>query len=239
MLGVSVAVATLLRQSILPWVAVMLVWLLAADGVAQGRVRGRTLAALAVVVAILLAAVLPFTLRNYRAYGELLLLNSNAGYAMYSAQHPLHGVSFDAYAAAPLPDDLTPPPANEAQWDRALMARGVQFVLDDPGRYLLLSASRAVDYFEFWPKASSSLLFNVGRLASFTLLLPFMVYGVWVALRSARTAAQPRRLARLFSPPLSSCSSSSSTRCCTSSHGRCRATACRWTPCCSSSPRRG
>jgi hypothetical protein len=201
MLGVSVAVATLLRQSILPWVAVMLVWLLAADGVAQGRVRGRTLAALAVVVAILLAAVLPFTLRNYRAYGELLLLNSNAGYAMYSAQHPLHGVSFDAYAAAPLPDDLTPPPANEAQWDRALMARGVQFVLDDPGRYLLLSASRAVDYFEFWPKASSSLLFNVGRLASFTLLLPFMVYGVWVALRSARTAAQPRRLARLFSPP--------------------------------------
>ena len=120
---------------------------------------------------------------------------------MYSAQHPLHGVSFDAYAAAPLPTDLTPAPVNEAQWDRALMARGIEFVLDDPARYLLLSASRAVDYFEFWPKASSSLLFNVGRLASFTLLLPFMVYGVWVALRSARTRAQPGRLARLFSPP--------------------------------------
>ena len=192
MLGVSVAVATLLRQSILPWVAVMLVWLLAADGVAQRRVRGRTLAALAVVGAILLAAVLPFTLRNYRVYGELLLLNSNAGYAMYSAQHPLHRVSFDAYAAAPLPGDLTPPPANEAQWDRALMARGVQFVLDDPGRYLLLSASRAVDYFEFWPKTSSSLLFNVGRMASFTLLLPFMVYGVWMVGRGTS----------LFSPPV-------------------------------------
>lgn len=197
-LGVSVAVATLLRQSILPWVAVMLVWLLAADGVAQRRVRGRTLAALAVVVAILLAAVLPFTLRNYRAYGELLLLNSNTGYAMYSAQHPLHGVSFDAYAAAPLPDDLTPPPTNEAQWDRALMARGVQFVLDDPGRYLLLSASRVVDYFEFWPKESSSLIFNVGRMASFTLLLPFMVYGVWVVGRGTRDKG---RGARLFSPP--------------------------------------
>jgi len=197
-LGGSVAVATLLRQSILPWVAVMLAWLLAADGVAQGRVRGRTLAALAVVAAILVAAVLPFTLRNYRVYGELLLLNSNAGYAMYSAQHPLHGVSFDAYAAAPLPGDLTPPPANEAQWDRALMARGVQFVLEDPGRYLLLSASRAVDYFEFWPKASSSLIFNVGRLASFTLLLPFMVYGVWVIGRGTRDKV---RSTRLFSPP--------------------------------------
>ena len=201
-LGVSVAVATLLRQSILPWVAVMLAWLLAVDGVAQRRVRGRTLAALAVVVAILLAAVLPFTLRNYRAYGELLLLNSNAGYAMYSAQHPLHGVSFDAYAAAPLPDDLTPPPTNEAQWDRALMARGVQFVLDDPGRYLLLSASRVVDYFEFWPKESSSLIFNAGRMASFTLLLPFMLYGVWMVMQGAgRGATDGGRVAFLCSPP--------------------------------------
>lgn len=201
-LGVSVAVATLLRQSILPWVVVMLIWLLMGDVVTQGRVRWRTLGALAAVVAILLAAILPFTLRNYRVYGDFLLLNSNTGYAMYSAQHPLHGVSFDAYAAAPLPTDLTPTPANEAQWDRALMARGVQFVLDDPGRYLLLSTSRAVDYFEFWPKASSSLIFNVGRMASFTLLLPFMLYGVWLVMQGERRGVRSEgRVASFRSPP--------------------------------------
>jgi hypothetical protein len=200
MVGMSVAVATLLRQSILPWVGVMMAWLLVADVAMQRRLRLRTLGALAVVAAILLAAILPFTLRNYRVYGAVLLLNSNAGYAMYSAQHPLHGVSFDAYAAASLPADLTPPPANEAQWDQALMARGIQFVLDDPGRYLLLSASRAADYLEFWPKIDSSLLFNVGRIASFTLLLPFMLYGVWVVMWGWRRKTRGG-FTFLFSPP--------------------------------------
>lgn len=201
-LGVSVAAATLLRQSILPWIVVLLLWLLAADWVDRRRVRLRALGATAGVSIIVLAAVLPFTLRNYRVYSDFLLLNSNAGYAMYSAQHPLHGISFDAYAAAPLPTDLMPLPANEAQWDRALMARGVQFVVDDPLRYLLLSASRAVDYFEFWPKSSSSPLFNLGRIASFTLLLPFMLYGVWRVLRRGSDVWQDQRIAWLFSPPI-------------------------------------
>lgn len=200
-LGVSVAVATLLRQSILPWVVMMLIWLLTVGVITHRQMRWRTLVALAVVVAILLAAILPFTLRNYRVYGHFLLLNSNAGYAMYSAQHPMHGVSFDAYAAAPLPTDLTPMPGNEAQWDRVLMARGIHFVLDDPGRYVLLSVSRAVDYFEFWPKASSSLLFNIGRLASFTLLLPFMVYGVGLVVREVRRGmSSVGRFSGFFAP---------------------------------------
>ncbi|HAJ34906.1 MAG TPA: hypothetical protein DCL15_04325 [Chloroflexi bacterium] len=200
-LGVSVAVATLLRQSILPWVVVMLIWLLTVDVITHRQVRWRTLVALAVVVAILLAAILPFTLRNYRVYGGFLLLNSNAGYAMYSAQHPMHGVSFDAYAAAPLPTDLAPMPGNEAQWDRVLMVQGIHFALDDPGRYVSLSVSRAVDYFEFWPKTSSSLLFNIGRLASFTLLLPFMLYGVWVLARSEERGTRGEgRVAWLLAP---------------------------------------
>jgi hypothetical protein len=201
-LGVSLAVATLLRQSILPWVAMLFGSLLLADLCTSRRLRWRTLWTLAVAGLIVAVGVLPFTLRNYRVYGDFLLLNSNAGYAMYSAQHPLHGVSFDAYAAAPLPTDLVPMPANEAQWDRALMARGIQFVLADPLRYLRLSASRAAIYFEFWPKASSSLLFNIGRLASFTLLLPLMAYGVWRVVKDTRRAAPNKgRVDFLFSPP--------------------------------------
>ena len=131
----------------------------------------------------MLLFILPFTIRNYVDYGDFLLLNSNAGYAMYSAQHPLHGTHFQAYAAAPLPTDLDPPPQNEAQWDRALMKRGIQFVLDDPGRYALLSISRVADYFEFWPKRESSLLFNLGRLVSFALFLPLMLYGLFLSFR--------------------------------------------------------
>ena len=195
-LGVSLGLASLFRQSILPWVVVLFLWLLwralqAARATAaesgfpaflrfppfpSGFVR------LFLAGLIMLAFIAPFTLRNYRVYdGDFLLLNSNAGYAMYSAQHPLHGTSFQEYAAAPLPTDLNPVPQNEAQWDQALMARGMQFIRDEPGRYLLLSLSRVADYFEFWPTSDSGLVFNLGRLLSFTLLLPFMLYGLWVS----------------------------------------------------------
>jgi hypothetical protein len=70
------------------------------------------------------------------------------------------------------------------------MRRGIGFALDQPARYLLLSLSRVRDYFEFWPTADSTLLYNVGRLTSFTLFLPFMIYGIILAVR--RTAASSR-----------------------------------------------
>ena len=186
-LGLSLGVATLLRQSILPWVAVMFGYLLwvgwrAARASALPTLR-RGAAALFVVGAVMAVCILPFTVRNYLAYRDFLLLNSNAGYAMYSAQHPLHGTTFQEYAAAPLPEDLVNKGLNEADWDKALMRRGVGFVLDEPGRYLLLSLSRVRDYFEFWPSPDSSTLFNLGRVLSIGVFLPFMICGVIIAVR--------------------------------------------------------
>lgn len=178
-LGLSLGVATLLRQSIMPWVLVLWLWLLVTGWRAHYlRAAVAVLAISAFVVALCIA---PFTLRNLRVYGDFLLLNSNSGYAMYSAQHPLHGIDFQAYTAAPLPVDLLDQGLNEAQWDRVLMQRGLGFVLADPQRYVLLSISRVGDYLEFWPTPDSSLLFNVGRLLSFTALLPFMLVGICVA----------------------------------------------------------
>ncbi|MCB0085798.1 MAG: glycosyltransferase family 39 protein, partial [Caldilineaceae bacterium] len=126
-LGIAFGLATLLRQSILPWIVAVLVWLLWVG--LRKRVFKPTFLAALVIVALVALFILPFSLLNYRAYGDFLLLNSNAGYAMYSAQHPMHGTSFQAYVAAPLPDDLDPMPQNEAQWDRTLMRLGIQFVL--------------------------------------------------------------------------------------------------------------
>jgi hypothetical protein len=139
---------------------------------------------------VLLALILPFTIRNYLAYGEFLLLNSNTGYAMYSAQHPDHGVHFREFWAAPLPQDLRGQGLNEAQWDRVLMRRGLQFVRQDPWRYLRLSWSRVFDYFEFWPTPGTSLLHNVGRVVSFGLYLPFMIYGLYLGVQRAKANAK-------------------------------------------------
>ena len=95
-LGLSLGVATLLRQSILPWVVVLFMWLLGMNSLALKRVSARTLLVLLIAGLVLFATILPFTLRNYHAYGDFLLLHSNAGYAMYSALHPFHATSFDA-----------------------------------------------------------------------------------------------------------------------------------------------
>ena len=178
-LGISLGLATLLRQSILPW-AIVLFTLLLLAGWKQQQFRA-AVTSLFVAGLILLVFIVPFTIRNYRVYGDFLLVNSNAGYAMYSAQHPMHGTSFRAFDAAPLPDDLDPQPQNEAQWDRALMARGFRFIQEEPGRYALLSLSRLVDYFMFWPASETSLINNIGRVLSFAIFLPFMLYGLWLS----------------------------------------------------------
>ena len=140
-LGFTLALATLLRQSILPWVAAMFVLVAGAGWVR--RQLPATLVGLGLAGLVLALAIAPFTIRNYRVYGEFLLLNSNAGYAMYSAQHPMHGATFSEFAAAPIPEEMWG--QTEAQMDRDLMRLGIGFVLADPLRYLALSASRLLD----------------------------------------------------------------------------------------------
>ncbi|MBN2389385.1 MAG: glycosyltransferase family 39 protein [Anaerolineae bacterium] len=179
-LGVSLGLTALFRQAVLPWVPVLFLWLLWRAWHANARIFIRLhLPSLVLAGLVLLAFILPWTYRNYRVYGDFLLLNSNTGYAMYSAQHPMHGTSFQAFEAAPLPGELWGQLSTEAEWDSALLRRGIAFVLADPVRYLRLSLSRVADYFEFWP-TDTSLLNNAGRLLSFTLYLPFMLYGFYL-----------------------------------------------------------
>ncbi len=192
-LGLSLGSAVLFRQSLLPWIPVLILYLLWV-GWRGARVLS-AVASSAIGVAVLAVMILPWTLRNYRVYGQFLLLNSNAGYAMYSAQHPMHGTSFREFEAAPIPDDWWG--WTEPKLDQALMRQGIQFILDDPGRYALLSLSRVRAFFEFWPTRDTTLLNNVGRTGSFGLFLPLMVYGLILAVRSPKWA-RSRSLLFLF-----------------------------------------
>ena len=187
-LGLSLGIAVLLRQSILPWMVVLFVWLLWI-GWRMGQSE-RVIKALATALVPIVLLILPFTIRNYQVYGRFLLLNSNAGYAMFSAQHPMHGTNFQEFEAAPLPDELWG--RNEAEMDQDLMRRGIGFVTADPQRYLLLSLSRVRAYLDFRPSEASSRVNAIGRVLSFGLFVPFMVYGLWLALRTAgRSAPTP------------------------------------------------
>ena len=173
-LGGSIGLAALMRQAILPWAPVLFLMLLWHAW--RGSQIGPGIVRLSIAGLVVLACVLPWTYRNYRAYDEFLLLNSNTGYAMYSAQHPMHGVHFREHEGAPIPEELWA--LNEAQIEPVLLRLGVQFVLDDPRRYLLLCLSRIRALVKFWPSPETSLLHNIGRTASATLYMPLALAGI-------------------------------------------------------------
>ena len=135
---------------------------------------------------IIVAMIAPWTILNYRNFNQFVLLNTNAGYAFYFANHPIYGTHFidilpnETYLSL-VPDSLRQ--LNEPTMGDALMKLSIQQILADPGRYVLLSLSRFETYFMFWPSSASGMLSNITRMLSFGVALPFMLAGVWLSLR--------------------------------------------------------
>ncbi len=185
-LGVVIGATLLLRQVFLLFLPFLFLWILIANR--KERVTS-TVFQLSLALVVLAVIILPFSYFNYQRFGQFVLLNTNAGFALYWANHPVYGTHFESILTPGQPTylDLLPKELkdlNEAQLDSALLQRGLGFILDDPGRYLLLSLSRIPIYFMFWPSPGSSLLSNLSRVGSFGIFLPFMLYGVILSLRS-------------------------------------------------------
>jgi 4-amino-4-deoxy-L-arabinose transferase-like glycosyltransferase len=183
MLGLTLGITVLLRQLFLLFVPFLFLWIWLAT-----RRRGGRWAIPALLISgfMIVGTIAPFTVDNYTRFRRFVLLNTNAGYAFFWANHPIYGTHFEPI----LPEEmgtyqsLIPKELrglDEAALDQALLKRGLQFVLDDPIRYLRLSLSRIPAYFMFWPSADSDLISNISRVASFGLLWPFMLYGLFLA----------------------------------------------------------
>jgi hypothetical protein len=142
-------------------------------------------------VGVVVVCILPWTVRNYRAFGRLVPLNTNAGFAFFWGNHPIHGTRFIPLLQADQPSygDLIPPELrslNEGELDAALMRRGLGFVIADPARYVRLSVTRIGEFFRFWPSANSGSMSNYARVLSYGLLLPFLAAGVVLSLTARR-----------------------------------------------------
>lgn len=185
-LGAALGVGVLLRQLLLLMVPIVLLWVWWATSWRSTRV----VAASALVVVTM---IVPFTVYNSTRFDDFVLLNTNAGYAFFWANHPIYGTKFVSILPESMGSyaDLVPVELrdlDEAALDRALLKLGVGFVVDDPIRYFLLSISRIPAYFKFWPSPESGLLSNLVRVGSYGLALPFMVIGAVRALVQRRVA---------------------------------------------------
>lgn len=202
-LGVALSAAILLRQAFLVCVPVILLWICgrrvaaALDGPGPGRLSVAPLArGLGLTILSIAIAILPWTVRNYRVFDQFVLLNTNAGFAFFWGNHPVHGRNFipilpgdgSRYGEL-IPDDVED--LNEAAADRVLLRRGVGFVFDDPVRYAFLSVSRVWEFMKFWPTPESGHLSNAARVLSFGVCGPFMLAGI-VLLGFDRSRRFPR-----------------------------------------------
>lgn len=190
-LGVALGVAALLRQLILLFVPFLFIWLwwrrrrkrqeLSTPSGSRNLIAGLALTTLTLAVMIA-----PWTLRNYRVFDQFVLLNTNAGFAFFWGNHPVHESKFVPIlpAEGPSYQDLIPAEMrrlDEAALDRALLRQGLLVVVEDPIRYFRLSVSRAQEYFKFWPSSESSLVSNLARVLSFGICLPLMLIGLVAA----------------------------------------------------------
>jgi 4-amino-4-deoxy-L-arabinose transferase-like glycosyltransferase len=189
--GLTLAACVLLRQLFMLFIPFLGFWMLW-RGWQQSQLRP-IIISLVVAAVIVIVAIAPFTLYNYARFDRLVLLNTNAGYAFFFGNHPIYGNNFISI----LPEhmgtysDLIPSELrhlDEAALDQALLKEAFTFITADPARYILLSISRVEGYFKFWPSPDSSSLSNFFRVSSFGLMLPFMLYGLWLVFWNYRSS---------------------------------------------------
>lgn len=168
--GMTQGTAILFKQTTIIIFPALLTWLF---WTLRGKVKTRYFL---VPIGLVILFILPWTIRNQKAYSHFLLLNSNSGYALYASNHPRLGTEWqNEDIVVPIPEKYSG--LNEAELNSVLTKEAIHFVLDNPGRYLLLTLSKSLEYFKFWPSSQSGLISNIVRVFSFGLYLPFMVWG--------------------------------------------------------------
>jgi len=191
-LGLAAGITAIIRQTFVIFIPFMLGWIwwgvCIKRNLKPNNNIARFLKGSLISMILVVSIILPFTVYNYQRFDRFVLLNTNSGYVFFWSNHPIHGKKFVPLFTPEMPSykDLIPDELlqlDEAALDQALLKRGVQFVKDDPIRYLILSLSRIPEHFIFWPLAASHPVSNLTRVGSLGIALPFGMIGIgyWVS----------------------------------------------------------
>lgn len=98
---------------------------------------GRLAARSAIVAVVMAAIIAPWTMRNYRIFGQVVLISTNAGRNLWMGNNPK---TTGAY------QDEPPQPAelNEAQFDRAMKKEAIDYIKAEPVAFVKRTLVKAV-----------------------------------------------------------------------------------------------
>lgn len=108
----------------------------------------------AVFAAVFLLCLVPWTVRNWRVYGEIKPFNGSAG-VLYVGNHP--GASGELRLDYPMPPGMGKDAMSQIDFDNALGQAGKEYIFSNPFQFLKLSFWRMSIYFSaarpfaFWP----------------------------------------------------------------------------------------
>jgi 4-amino-4-deoxy-L-arabinose transferase-like glycosyltransferase len=177
--GLALAGTVLFRMAVLPALVFLLGWLYLKRKTISRRWH------FLIPIVIVVGCILPWTIRNVTLFGRFMLLESQFGHVFWVGNHPARDATFGEVAwVPPIPNEIAD--LNEADLTYELLHRGIQNVLNDPGRFILLTLSRTEIFFTFWPTPGSSSISNIARVLSFGILLPFMLYGLVIAIKQCK-----------------------------------------------------
>jgi 4-amino-4-deoxy-L-arabinose transferase-like glycosyltransferase len=131
LLGVVLGFGSLIKPICLPIPALLCIW--------WWLLGKRTKALLwgAVVTAVMACVVTPWTLRNYREFGEYVLVSTNGGVVLYSANNP--NTEGHESAVQPLPGEQ-----DELSRDRIRRKAARDWIRANPDRFLRLAVNKAM-----------------------------------------------------------------------------------------------
>lgn len=170
--GAVLAIAVLLRMAFIFFVPFLLGWVLYHH-------RQRIILVL-IPVAMIILAILPFTIRNYQLWGRFMLLESQFGHVFWNGNHPEQGGDFHPTRVFPIPEEVLGAGGdrNDAVITSTLLRMGIDNVLKDPGHFALHTLTRLREFFTFWPTRESDTTANLMRVFSFGITLPFIIAGL-------------------------------------------------------------
>jgi 4-amino-4-deoxy-L-arabinose transferase-like glycosyltransferase len=170
--GLILSITILFRMAVIFFVPFLIGW------VVIEQPRNRKLAIIPFILIIL--AILPFTIRNYRLWNRFLLLEAQFGHVFWNGNHPGHQGDFHPYRVFSIPSEILSS-NNDAEITNQLLRLGIQNVINDPKNFFLLTLTRLREFFKFWPTSDSNSTANLLRVFSFGIMWPFSLAGLLIS----------------------------------------------------------